>query len=410
MTFLEIHVPETWAGTAVPGTQDPAGEPCPWLLRDGRGVMLRSGRDILAALPRAQHCTLVLPAGRVLLGRVALPPHNRKKFLQALPYAVEDQLMVDPETVHVVAAGAPRGDSLAVAMVERAWLGQVLTAFQGAGLAPERAEVETLLLPHREGEWTVIWRGDGGVIRQGDLEGMALDAGEGWEPPVALRLALDEAEPKPGVIRVHPEGGDAVDVARWSAVLGVQVEQAEPWDWSAQPVEVSSLNLLQGEFAPRGPRSDWLPRLRPALALAGALAVAQVAFTVLDWALLRHEKGALNAEMENSFRKAFPSAKVVVDAPLQMRRNLVELRHGAGQADPGDLLPLLGRVAPLLGRDARLKGFEFEQGRLTLRLVLADPAALDALRGRVLRVFPQAGVQAGGGGSSELEARLTIGG
>ena len=109
--------------------------------------------------------------------------------------------------------------------------------------------------------------------------------------------------------------------------------------------------------------------------------------------------------MEQSFRKAFPDAKVIVDAPLQMSRNLAELRHNAGMADQNDFLPLLAQVVPHLGSEARLRSLDYQQENLKIRLVLPDSAAVESLRARL----PQARLTPGNSGPTGLETELTIG-
>ena len=107
MAQLEIHIPENWP----PNPQEEAGTATlfTWLLRSEDGKLVRSGQGALDAMPPAAHCHIVVPASRVLLSSVQLPAQNRKKFMQALPYAVEDRIMADPESIHV-AAGEAQGN------------------------------------------------------------------------------------------------------------------------------------------------------------------------------------------------------------------------------------------------------------------------------------------------------------
>lgn len=397
--LLEIHIPETWTAAS-----PQAGEDLSWQLREESGRVARSGHSALNALPCVEHCRIVLPAGRVTLSSVRPPTHNRRKFMQALPYAVEDRIMVDPETVHVAAGPLQENGEMPVAIMERAWLRALLEALRGAGLNPGQAEVETLTAPWRENTWSLVWRGHGGFLRQSTHGGLALDGGGKHEPPPGLGLAVAEA--KPAAIHVYADQAEMPDGVQWSSLLGVPVKPVGAWDRAAQGS--GGIDLLQGEFAPAGPMRDWLPRLRPALLLLGAMAVLQLAFSVADWTMLRHEKQKLTASMEQSFRAAFPDAKVIVDAPLQMGRNLAGLRHAAGQADRNDFLPLLASVAPLLGGEVRLQHLEYQQGVLKMNLTLANGAAFDTLKTR-LQAVSGARLEAGKTLPSGLDATLTLG-
>jgi general secretion pathway protein L len=114
--------------------------------------------------------------------------------------------------------------------------------------------------------------------------------------------------------------------------------------------------------------------------------------------------------MEKSFREAFPDARVVVDAPLQMQRNLAELRGAAGQLTATDFLPLLGRTAGALDADSRsgMRAVDFEAGQLRLDIALADQAAADALIGRLAGAGLASQLQEVSGTAPQSIARIVI--
>ncbi|MDO9190693.1 MAG: type II secretion system protein GspL [Sulfurimicrobium sp.] len=401
MSQLEIHIPENWPPS------DNAGEEAVtifrWYLRGPQGNLLRSGHDAPGAMPTAGHCHIVLPASRVLLSSVKPPAQNRRKFMQALPYAVEDRIMADPASIHVAAGEVQVNGEMPVAIMDRAWLRRVLDALQSSGIKPVRAEVETLLAPCETGEWTLIWRTHGGFLRQGPHSGIPLDGGDAAHPPAALQLALSAADNPPGSIQLFLDGASAPDLDAWTSSLGIPVKAGGEWQRPAMAEH--GINLLQGEFAARSTHANWLPRLRPALMLASLILGLHVIFTIGDWAMLKFEKHRLTASMEQSFRKAFPDAKVIVDAPLQMRRNLAELRHNSGMMNSNDFLPLLALVTPKLGAQAQLRGLDYQQETLKIKLTLPDMAAADKLRSSL----PQASLTSGSSSSGSLEAELTIG-
>lgn len=404
MSQLEIHIPENWP----PSDPDKAGEtaetPLPWCLRGIQGKLLRYGQDLVDSMPAAERCHIVLPASRVLLSSVKPPAQNRRKFMQALPYAVEDRIMTDPESIHVAAGEEQENGEMPVAIVDRTWLRQVLDSLIGSGLKPVRTEVETLLVPWQTGLWAMVWKVDGGFVRQGQNSGIPLDGGDADRPPEALQLAVKLAEYKPDSIQLYLDGASAPDLEAWSSVLGIPVTVAGEWQW---PVSADhGINLLQGDFSARKSHSDWMPRLRPALILASLILGLHVTFTLGDWAMLKFEKHRLSTSMERSFRETFPEAKVIVDAPLQMRRNLAELRHRTGVMSHNDFLPLLAQLAPRLGKETQLRRLEYQQESLKISLTLPTPAAVENLRARLPK---QASLTPGNSGPGGLEAELNIG-
>jgi hypothetical protein len=170
----------------------------------------------------------------------------------------------------------------------------------------------------------------------GERLGIACSYSGGAEPPVELRLAIDQAgASRPEAIEVEGE----CDSVAWTAALGVTVAPVGPDRTRAAPV---ALELLQYEFAPR--MADWRAWRVPAV-LAAALALAWIAALNIDaWLKLREER-QLRAQMTTVFREAFPRVPVVLDPLAQMRRALVDMRSGAGTSDTGDFLPLAARFA-----------------------------------------------------------------
>jgi general secretion pathway protein L len=139
------------------------------------------------------------------------------------------------------------------------------------------------------------------------------------------------------------------------------------------------------DLAPRAKFREWWPKIRPAaVILLFAFAIEAIG-TNIEWAMLAHEKKSLDQDMARSFHAAFGEASTLVNAPLQMRRNLAELRHAAGLQDDGDFLSLLDAAAPELGKlpVGSVQALHYESGRLDVDLKLARGGGLGNLRWRL---------------------------
>lgn len=379
MSLLQIFISENFSPVEQPR--------CPWVLREAAGRVLRSGDSAPHEMPKADTVQVVAPAAKVLLTNVRVPTRNRQKMLKLLPFAVEEKLLYDPETIHVAAGLRQTSDDVPVAVIDRRWMESVMGALQQAGLKPRAMWPEPLLPKSQAGAWTVVLDGSAGFIKTGEFSGVPVDSGGAEIPPLALVLAVQEAKQAghaPKRISLRLSGGtQAPDVEQWSVQLAVPVTLDKAWDWAEEACQSApAINLLQGEFAPAGFSADWLPRLKPALILGGLIIALQLGGGAVDWALLSYEKHQLQADMEKSFRQAFPEAKTVVDASLQMRRNLADLHHAAGQLDSSDFLPLLAKAAPVLAGVANIQSMQYERGTLRLELRLQSGSVAD-LRGRL---------------------------
>lgn len=365
---------------------------CTWALtEDGREPV--DGESAFAQLPRgAGRVQLVLPAAAVLISRVHLPKAARRHAGSVLAYAVEETIVGEPDSSQVSwlgrsqnANGMDGADVLAV--IDKAWLARWLDAFVIAGFGTPEVVCETLLLPWTIGEWRLAWDGCEGFVRTGLLEGGATDRGDRDVPPLSLRLMLDEARARgeaPVSIALYAGAGvSAPDPDAWQRALGTPLRLAGPWDWRTAPPQ-AGVRLAQPQRRWRI-SPDILSRLRPAAWIVGAALAVHATALVTDWSSLAGSQRTLRDSMTAQFRATFPDTVAVVDPVLQMRRKLAEARHGAGEIDRGDFLPMFELVTAA-ARDlpaGTLRSVSYEGARMSLVLFSADEAGLNRLAGRL---------------------------
>lgn len=376
MSILHIFIPESGLGAS-----------CDWALRQAGTLStgtLSTGTSACSSLPQADQVVLIVAASRILLTQVNLPVLNQAKLREVLAYAVEDKLLADPESIHVVAARAgliPAGGETPLAVIDKAWLRRQLAQLQQLGIRPDKLLTETLLPRLENNAWAMVWNGQGGFVRTGPNAGFVLDGGAAQSVPMALTLAIDEAraahKAPASILLYHtPDAG----LPQWIAKLEVRTEARGAWAWQTAEINgATALNLLQGEFAPPRKTQAWLRHLRTALLLMTLILAVHMVATLAHWAQLRHERNRLQDEMIDSFKQTFPEAAAIVDPALQMQRNLSGLRRAQGAPDRADFLPLLAAAAPVM-RHGRIQSLQYAQDKLQFDLLLQDSAQLDTLR------------------------------
>lgn len=348
-----------------------------WVLYDARGTVLRTEATTLPDIPRATEVDVVLPASRVLFARLKLPRVNAATIRELLPFAVEDRLVADPAQIHAVPGPTNARGETVVAVVDREGLQASVTLLTQAGLKPTRAWCESALLAGGHADWHAVVGPAHGFLA--DDEGMAVAfdrSGPGL--PLALRAAMEEGTARgsrPAVLQVHSAAGAALpDLAAWSAQAGVPCKAGGPWEEiAASPLPRGAIDLLQGDFAERRARfGSGVPRA--AAVLAVLVLALQLGFTAVDAWRLEQQGRDLLQRQEATFRASFPQAQVVVDAPLQMARNLADLKRSRGLAAEDDFLvqaTLAGREFPA----GAAKSLQFTQGRLEVVRVPAPAGA-----------------------------------
>lgn len=334
------------------------------LLDDKRRVV-KSDRAVPGALPRLSRTELVVAAPDVLLIDAALPPLSGARLRAALQAVAEPHMLADASTAYVV-AGKKVGSRATLAVLDRVLLQRALEVLRRVKIVPASAAPEQLTLALTEGRWRVRVQPGYACVRMAEFRGMACSAGVQGEPPVELRLALEQsADARPQAIEV--EG--PCDVGRWSKALDIPVIAADAVATRADP---TPLELLQYEFAPRV--VDWRAWRVPAVLAALCALTWVVGLNIDAWRLLREER-ALRARMEAVYREAFPRVPVVLDPVKQMRRGVADLRTGSDAADPRDFLPLAASLArALAGETDVVRTIEFRDQVLRVDF---DPRVVD---------------------------------
>jgi len=369
---LRIYLTAHW--------QDAASN-CNWVLLDDEGKQRDSGNGSLASMPHADEAIAIVASDRVLATAAVLPKLSRNKLESALPFALEDSLLNDASEVHVTPGTKLADGRTVLYALDKGWLSRFIAACAAVKLRMRCVVPEFCLLPQRNEEWSVAWDGTQGFIAMSGLLGGALDKGSNARMPALLQLRLQQAPP--AAMRLFTLGSE-VEAPNWGIKVPVLFER-QHFDWRKAEITADTPNLLWGKFSPPPRIGELWPVLRPALMVLLLLFCVEAMLTNLEWAVLAHEKRQLSNAMTDTFRETFGADAVVVDAPLQMRRNVARLRHAAGVADNADFLPLLEKFSAatddLPGRV--LNTVRYDNGKLDVEMRLSGASALDLLRERV---------------------------
>ncbi len=344
---------------------------------DGHSV-LRSATGAAATLSaHAGEMVAVVPHSRLSWLRVQLPPASHGPRLQAVLHGLlEDRLLDDPQQLHIVPA--PDADTVArtggdtlVAVCDKQWLRDALAPLQATGLTVQRIVPE--LSPSEQAVLQVMGEPDHSQSVLCHAHGVTL-----LPPNTAQWHTLTELSPDDLQIQAEP-----AMVSRVQSTLQRQPmlqSAAQRWVKSSQ----SNWDLAQGEWA-QGPLqrlqrqvlSAWQTALHaPAWKPVRWGVVALIALQVLGLnALAWRERSALNAQqasLQTILQTTFPSVTLVIDAPLQMQREVDSLQQKSGTASSTDFEPLLAALAGVLPAGQTPQQIHFANHALRVQGVTLD--------------------------------------
>ncbi len=397
---LRIYLTANW--------QD-AASPCAWALLDEGGNVRESGTGNLAAMPQSDDATVIVSADRVLATTAVLPKIKRSKLETALPFALEDVLIDDASEAHVTTGAKLQDGRTVLYTLNKHWLARFVDASSAAKVRVRRIVPEFCLLPTRDNEWSVAWDGTQGFLATANNLGGALDCGDDARAPVGLQLRLQNIAP--AALRLFALGSE-IQAPNWGIKVPVIFEK-QSFDWRKADIPAEAPNLLWGKFAPPPRFREYLPWLRPALMVALLLFGMEVVISNLEWALLAQEKRQLTRGMTETFRETFGADAAIVNAPLQMRRNIARLRHASGVSDNADFLPLLDKFSGAMNTvpGISLRTLRYGDGKLDIEMTLGA-SALDALSQHIAETGLSAQVvdQHETGDTLSIQLRVSTGG
>jgi general secretion pathway protein L len=392
---LDLVLPRGWPES---------GSPVFWRWQR-RGDQPQSGltNDLLQVPEAARRARAFVwtPAADTVLTTATLPTRSRRKITQALPFALEDRLLGDPETLHFAYRNESDG-SLSVAVTAQERLRHWMDSLAQAGIQPVMLCPTTLLVPWALDCWSLLFATDEVLVRTGGASGFVTPLSLPAPPPL-LVASLQEAaraqkSPESLVVFNAPANFPA---EAWSAQLQVpvRVEKESIWDKQGEPL--ASLNLMQGQFEQKGQISQSLRPYLPAAAMLLVWLLGNLGVGLSDWWKLRQQHQEYTREMSSLLLSSFPETKTVLDPAAQMQRSIDALLARTGKRDR-DLLPLLYKTSTALRADprVRLRGLRYADHSLTLELTWPTPSTPDAiraaleaagLRAEVLAVTPRAG-------------------
>jgi general secretion pathway protein L len=373
---VDVVVPAGWPAT---------GE-LQWFARDANGPhsagYCREAKELPEAV-RDRPVHLWLPARDCVLTRVALPTRSRRKLAQALPYALEDDLLAAPESMWLTWDPHAAGE-VNVLVVDKARLESWLAAFRSAGIEPRSAAPITFAIPRVHDGWLLARLDDQVWLRTADDAGFALAIDDWRTPPYTLKVALAEARRnehnKPYTLVVcNP--GKGFDAAAWSEALDIEV-LVDDTGFGDALGDKTRVNMLHGELRSQRSEDSILAAYRPAIVMLALWLLGAALVTASQWWSLTREHRALTDAMTRIFVQTFPDqASVVVDPYQQMQRNLARVQPGSHTALQSGLSTMLIDTAPVLARAGLgLQHLGYTPGNLSFTVTAGGYGALDAAK------------------------------
>lgn len=331
----------------------------------------RDSSEGLAQIAEEKDILVIVPASDVTLLTAKLPKMNRSRLAQALPFALEEQLVSEIEDLHFASGLHKEDGELPVAIVAHEKMQQWLAQLNVMQVKPNSMVPAMLALPFDEHVWHAFIQ-DMAIVRTGEYHGFVSDITNVVE---FVDMAFETANMIPQCIHIHNYTQQSY-VNSITVPVKVKEDLLLPdkfmIDLARSVVRVPYIDLLQGSYAVKKSK---LPQLNKMLKMTTYLALSWVAllflYPIVSYFILAGRVHNIDAQIAQIYKRNFPQSSSIVAPKLRMQEKLQKLDAEIGQ---NRLLLLLGYVGQGMQTTSsiKLKRLDFQNNQLTLDLLAGN--------------------------------------
>lgn len=359
-----------------------------YVVSSNANAMMGHGTAPLALLPRADTLVLVVPARALSWHQVRLPPVAASRLHAALQGLLEERVL--DEVGNVAFALGPRrtaaGDAL-VAVFDKVWMRSVLEFFEQAKRPAARVvpEFDPGALEAGQVRLQVTGTANDATLTVVQAQGLTCLPLETAPAAFAGKSALAEA----GDVLAEPAVAELAEQALGRAVVVQPAAQRlllsgqGEWELAQFDLAISGSGRVARRWGQHAKQFLHAPAWRAARwGLIGLLLANLVGLNAWAWkqeALVRAKQDRVRSLLVQTF----PGVKAVVDAPLQMERQLALLRQAGGGLGKGDMEAMLAGVGAALPPGSYASAVTYGPGEVALKGVRLAGPQFGELRARL---------------------------
>ena len=359
-----------------------------WIVVDDNGTRRsqasRGSLEEAAADVQSRPVIVLLPGTETLTTTIDIPIRGGARLNAALPYALEEQVASDIDTVHFAAGDKRESGVRPVAAVAKAALDAWLEQLEDAGIQPWTMVPENYGLARIPGTMSVLVDDDCIMFNDGEDVEFVM---QGVNPSDALVAAgrltdrQDDAPAEPsGHLIVYCDAAAEERLSHdWIALRhelhSVDINLLPDGSLPRLAVTVASgqgVNLLQGRYGPKADYGSWLrPWSKAAMLLLG-LVIVGFAGKGVDYYRLTKEEADLRAQFTQEFRQIRPGDTSEILDPVAAV-NSIKRSLGAGTASPVFLQSLRELSnAMTQNTNAKVEALSYRAGVIDIRVTSSD--------------------------------------
>lgn len=317
-----------------------------------------------AAIDEYKEIVVLVPGEDVLLTKAVLPNLSKNKLLQALPFALEEQLIADVEQLHFVPLMKDQEETV-IAVIAKEKMQSWLNQLSNSQIKPDYFLPDYFALNFKENTWQVAIYKNIALVRTGLAAGFNCDRTNLGE---YLQIEIAKMDEPPKEIIIH--NYTLQPVSYLNLTVPIQETQFAESQFMSDITQALKppFNLLQGHFSQKKSRRSGLKYLHLLLPFLLSLWVLTItSYPIISYFILNEKMHSLNEQIAMIYKRNFPAATSIVAPKLRMEEKLRGLN---GQMLDNQFLPLLAKLAEGLKSfpDIELKRADYQNKQVSIQV------------------------------------------
>ena len=369
-------------------SEQPVNEQTPlhWVLAADNSEADNCGTVKLAhavSLIQDRKVIILLPVENLFITTVSIQTKNNRQLEKAIPYALEDDLTEDIETLHFAVGKRADSGETPVMVVAKAYLDDLISALNKINILPDIITADIFGLACKPNQWTLCIDKKHLLARTGEWSGFgcATDSFTDF-----MQVAVNEAQGRPQTLALYSHPDE--NLASFKQFDNIHYDDFwSPGVFIQGFSENNCINLLQGRYA----KADKTHKTARPWKITAVLAAIWVGISMaqagVEYAKLKRADQQLTDEIIQVFKSTFPEARNVSIGNVRVRMNqkfkaLTRPDKGTASAD---FLNFLHHSSYELNQDnnSSIIGIQFKNNQLALDIKTKDIQALEAVKTRL---------------------------
>ncbi len=328
---------------------------------------------------------VLVPAQDIFITKIAMPKLNRYQLMQALPFALEEQLIEDVSRLHF-ATGHPAEGQLPIAVVAKEKLDHWLAHLKQWDINPNAMFSTLFAVSEQTSGWAMLQDEDC-LVRMATYQGFHC-ATDALLQLIELAKKENNVPSDPIPIHVTSIAETPIPLPNTESVI-FNVTQMSVTAWLSNTIHSlslsSAINLLQGDYQAKRKTSS-TKKIWKVIGVVLLCWVGLMLFgNMISFFMLHRKTQEVDQAIYAIYKANFPESRSLVAPRQRMEKKLKEMEQ---QTNRNQFLFLLASVAnemkPGSTSSVHLLAMDFRENQLNLTISAATFDELDDLVQRLI--------------------------